>query len=126
MNRRGTLDGLQDVFLNIMSEHTDALHKVMDIQLQMPSSEKSFSSMFTHRGFELLEEGVGEEAVHQPDPESLYHWLHDTGVIAGTGKIFRNSEQMKRVIIDRLAAHFASGDGYSIHHKYVYGVYARE
>lgn len=125
MNCRGTLDGLEDIFIRIMSEYPDELNKVMNLRLNMPFDKDAFISWFTGSGFTLIKSGAGEEVVCFEAPNLLYDWLHDTGVIAGTGKLFRDSVKMEPIILEEIASRFRADTGYRINHKFVYGIYRR-
>lgn len=124
MNCRGTLAGLEDLFIKVMSEHPGELDKVMDIRFYMPESEQGFVSRFDRHDFTTLRSGGGEEVVYWDTPEQLYDWLRCTGVIAGTGKLFHDLDRIKPALVERIASDFHIDGQYRINHKFVYGVFS--
>lgn len=125
MNCYGTLTGIERMFIDVMSEYPEEVHKVMDIRLKLAPGEDGFASWFTRQGFKTIFTGSGEELVDCPTPNDCYSWLHNTGVIAGTDKLFRNLEKMRPVIIDNIASRLRVGDTYRVNHKFVYGLFRR-
>jgi len=125
MNCRGTLGGVEDLFVEVMSKHPAEVDKVMDTRFHLPANEAAFNSWFTRHGFVPALSGSGEEVVRWPAPDLLYGWLRDTGAIAGTGKLFHDPKKIAPVLIGRIAHRFAVDGGYRTNHKFVYGVYKK-
>lgn len=123
MNCRGTLAGVEDMFIEVMSKRPGEVSKVMDIRFHLPADEADFGSWFTRYGFARVMSGHGEEIVSRATPEALLAWLRETGAIAGTGKLFRDQERVDSLLIDAMARRFAAQGSYQVNHKFVYGVY---
>ena len=123
MNCMGTLRGVEDLFIEVMSEHPNEVDKIMDTRFHLPANEAAFNSWFTRHGFKPTLSGSGEQIVLWLTPELLYAWLRDTGAIAGTAKLFRDEQEMAPILIERAAKRCAVHGGYRTNHKFVYGVY---
>lgn len=126
VNIQGTLQGIEDIFLDIMEKHMDEVQKIMDIRFNLPQGVSELRLWFSRHGFAQLESGEGEELAYFDAPGELYGWLRDTGAGAGFGKISRDREGMERMIIEKIGERKLIEGKYVINHKFAYGIFRKK
>lgn len=124
-NCRGTLEGVEEIFLSVMEENIDEVIKPMEARLRLPKGTSELEKWFRKYKFYPLEVGKGEEIVKYDTPEELYDWLRKTGVLAGTSKVFKDMDKIHGSIIEKLRERNYQEDKYAINHKFVYGIFKK-
>lgn len=122
-NTRGTLAGIEDIFLKVMYKNHKEVIKPMDISFNLPYGKKGLTKWFKRYGFELVEAEDGEVIVTFDTPEQLLQWLNETGAAAGTGRIFKNYSLVKDNLIDEIRKEKYKHGKYEINHKFAYGIF---
>jgi len=126
LNCRGTLEGINEIYMSTMKDHPGALKKFMDIRSQLPKDEESFQKQIENYGFETLEVNTINETMNFSTPEDLYLWLKQTGAIAGTGKIFTESEFIEKRLIDNIRESLYYEGKYFVNHKFIQGIFKKQ
>ncbi|WP_454052338.1 class I SAM-dependent methyltransferase [Clostridium sp. Marseille-Q7071] len=125
-NVEGTLDKIESIFLKVMSEKQKEVIKPMDIKLNLPKGKKGLVKWCSQYGFRALEVEEGEVFFNFKEPEELLQWLNITGAAAGTRKIFKNYNEVKPLIIEKIKKEKYKNGAYEINHKFAYGVFRKE
>lgn len=131
-NTEGTLDKVEKIFLEVMSENQKEVIKPMDIKLNLPKGKAGLIKWCNEYGFKVLEVEDGEVFFNFNEPEELLRWINITGAAAGTRKIFKNYEDVKPYIIEKIRKekYIKKGTGkngtYEINHKFAYGIFRKE
>lgn len=131
-NVDGTLDKIEKIFLEVMSENQKEVIKPMDIKLNLPKGKIGLMNWCNKYGFKSLEVDDGEVFFRFNEPEELLHWLNITGAAAGTKKIFKDYNKIKPFIIDKIKKEKYTLKGtrknglYEINHKFAYGIFRKE
>ena len=125
-NVDGTLDKIEEIFLEVMSEKQKEVIKPMDIKLNLPKGKKGLVKWCNQYGFKALEINEGEVFFRFKEPEELMRWLNITGAAAGTRKIFKNYNEVKPLIIEKIKKEKYKNGVYEINHKFAYGVFRKE
>ncbi|WP_053955029.1 class I SAM-dependent methyltransferase [Inediibacterium massiliense] len=125
-NVDGTLDKIEKIFLNVMNENQKEVVKPMDIKLNLPQGKKGLAKWCNLYGFKVLEVEEEEVFFNFKEPEELLQWLNITGAAAGTRKIFRNYDEMKPFIIEKIKKEKYKNGVYEINHKFAYGIFRKE
>lgn len=126
VNSQGTLEDIEDIYIETMMEYPDEINKIMNIKFNLPYNEDELEKWFAEAGFTKLKTGGGEELVYFDTPEELYNWLCNTGAGAGLGKIFKDQEMMKKVITKKIAKKRYTEGKYMINHKFVFGIFRKQ
>ncbi|MEG1257268.1 methyltransferase domain-containing protein [Clostridium sp.] len=125
-NVHGTLDKVEEIFLEVMREKQEEVIKPMDIKLNLPKGNKGLVKWCRKYGFKALEVNEGEVFFRFKEPEELMQWLNITGAAAGTRKIFKNYNEVKPLIIKKIKKEKYKNGVYEINHKFAYGVFRKE
>jgi ubiquinone/menaquinone biosynthesis C-methylase UbiE len=125
-NVDGTLDKIEKIFLDVMSEKQKEVIKPMDIKLNLPKGKEGLVKWCNQYGFKALEAGEGEVFFSFKKPEELLQWLNITGAAAGTRKIFKDYNEVKPFIIEKIKKEKYKNGVYEINHKFAYGVFRKE
>ena len=125
-NVDGTLDKIEKIFLDVMSEKQKEVIKPMDIKLNLPKGKEGLVKWCNQYGFKDLEAGEGEVFFSFKEPEELLEWLNITGAAAGTRKIFKDYNEVKPFIIEKIKKEKYKNGFYEINHKFAYGVFRKE
>lgn len=125
-NVDGTLDKIEEIFLEVMREKQKEVIKPMDIKLNLPKGKKGLVKWCNQYGFKALEVNEGEVFFRFKEPEELMQWLNITGAAAGTRKIFKNYNEVKPLIIEKIKKEKYKNGVYEINHKFAYGVFRKE
>lgn len=125
-NVEGTLDKIEKIFLEVMREHQNEVIRPMDIKLKLPKGNKGLVKWCDDYGFKALETEEGEVFFSFKAPEELLQWLNITGAAAGTRKIFKNYNEIKPCIIEKIKEEKHKNGVYEINHKFAYGVFRKE
>lgn len=125
-NVEGTLDKIESIFLNVMSEKQEEVIKPMDIKFNLPKGKKGLVRWCSKYGFKALEVEEGEVFFSFKEPEELLQWLNITGAAAGTRKIFKNYHEVKPLIIEKIKKEKYKNGVYEINHKFAYGIFRKE
>lgn len=125
-NVDGTLDKIEKIFLDVMSEKQKEVIKPMDIKLNLPKGKEGLVKWCNQYGFKALEAGEGEVFFSFKKPEELLEWLNITGAAAGTRKIFKDYNEVKPFIIEKIKKEKYKNGVYEINHKFAYGVFRKE
>ena len=126
LNCRGTLNHIEEIFVETMLEYSSSIQKIMDIRFSLPKNTIELNKWFRKYNFDSLEEGAGEEKVYFDKPDELYKWLRETGAIAGTGKIFNKNEIIEKTIIEKIRKKCFFDSKYIINHKFVYAIFQKK
>jgi len=125
LNCQGTLDGLHDIYLEAMKEYPSAVEKIMEIRIQLPKNELKFSSWFQNYGFKVIFIQTVNELVSFPTPEELLIWLQKTGAIAGTNLIFKHQDEIKEILLKKIASRYYKNEKYTINHKFIQAIFQK-
>ncbi|MHA1218369.1 MAG: class I SAM-dependent methyltransferase [Candidatus Heimdallarchaeaceae archaeon] len=125
LNCKGTLQGVHKMVLETMREFPNYIEKIMKIVLELPKNERKFESWFRKYNYESIFLKTVNEEVYFSSPEDLYYWLKNTGAIAGTGKIFSESEEISEFIIKKVEENFCKNNKYTVNHKFIQGVFKK-
>ena len=125
-NCKGTLKGIDEIYIDTMKEYPSSLNKIMEIRYQLPNNQNEIKSWFKRRQFSTIFLDTVEEKVSFSSPEDLYNWLKNTGAIAGTGHIFTEDEKIVESIIDKIKNRCYYEDKYWINHKFIQGIFKKE
>lgn len=125
-NVDGTLDKIEKIFLDVMSEKQKEVIKPMDIKLNLPKGKEGLVKWCNQYGFKALEAAEGEVFFSFKEPEELLEWLNATGAAAGTRKIFKDYNEVKPFIIEKIKKEKYKHGVYEINHKFAYGVFRKE
>lgn len=125
-NVDGTLDKIEKIFLDVMSEKQKEVIKPMDIKLNLPKGKEGLVKWCNQYGFKALETGEGEVFFSFKKPEELLEWLNITGAAAGTRKIFKDYNEVKPFIVEKIKKEKYKNGVYEINHKFAYGVFRKE
>lgn len=125
-NTEGTLDKIEKIFLQVMAEQQEQVIKPMDIKLNLPKGKKGLIKWCHQYGFKVSQADEGEVIFRFKEPEALLQWLNKTGAAAGTRKIFRNYEDAKPFIIQKIEKEKYNKGHYEINHKFAYGLFRKE
>ncbi len=125
-NCKGTLKGIDEIYIDTMKEYPSSLNKIMEIRYQLPNNQNDLKSWFERRNFSTIFLDTVEEIVSFSTPEDLYKWLKDTGAIAGTGHIFSEDTEIVESIIDKIKNRCYYEDKYCINHKFIQGIFKKE
>lgn len=124
-NSKGTLTGIEEIFLEVMADYVDQVERIMDIRFKLPAGRKGLVDWLKKYQFTPVIMGSGEEIVCYETPQELYDWLFKTGALAGTGQIFREQQQIRDVIIQKIGERKEKDGKYEINHKFVYGIFQK-
>lgn len=124
-NCKGTLDGIEEIFINAMLSNIDNVDKIMDVRFSIPSSINSLYKRVKKYGFSVYDKGEGSETADFETPEELLGWLYETGAIAGTKHIFRNTEKAMNKVIENIKKSKEKDGRYFVNHKFVYVFFRR-
>ena len=125
LNCKGTLQGIHKIVLETMKEFPSYIEKLMDIVIKLPKNEKNFESWFRKYNFESIFLKTVNEVVFFSTPEGLYNWLKDTGAIAGTGKMFRDSKEIDNAVIEKIKKILYKDNKFAINHKFIQGIFRK-
>lgn len=125
-NVEGTLDKIESIFLKVMREKQKEVIKPMDIKLNLPKGKKGLVKWCNKYRFKALEVEEGEAFFSFKEPEELLQWLNVTGAAAGTRKIFKNYDEVKPSIIEKIKKEKHKNGAYEINHKFAYGIFRKE
>lgn len=122
-NVKGTLDGIEEIFLKVMSENQEELIKPMDIKFNLPKGKDGLVKWFDKYDFRDLEIAEDEVTFSFDTPEELLEWLSKTGAVAGTAQIFNDYSSVKAKIIDEIKKNKYKNGKYEINHRFAYGIF---
>ena len=122
-NVKGTLSGIEDIFLKVMYEKYEEVIKPMDISFNLPNGKEGLTKWFNGYGFEKVEAEDGEVLFTFDKPEELLKWLNETGAAAGTECIFKDYDIVKENLIEEIRKAKYNKGKYEINHKFAYGIY---
>lgn len=125
-NVEGTLDKIEKIFLKVMSENQEQVIKPMDIKLNLPKGKTGLVKWCNKYGFKDLEVEEGEVFFIFKEPEELLQWLNITGAVAGTSKIFKNYNEIKPLIIEKIKKEKYKNGIYEINHRFAYGIFRKD
>ncbi|MHA1954458.1 MAG: class I SAM-dependent methyltransferase [Candidatus Heimdallarchaeaceae archaeon] len=125
LNCRGTLEGIFEIYLDLMKSNPSRINKIMEIRLNLPKSEKSLNARFVKYGFDTISLKTVNEWVMFDTPNELYDWLKQTGAIAGTGRIFEKNKIIEDSIINKIKANLAFENQYRINHKFIIAIFRK-
>lgn len=125
-NIEGTLDKIEKIFLKVMSEKQEEVIKPMDIKMNLPKGKRGLVKWCNQYGFKVLEVEEGEVFFHFKRPSELLEWLNITGAAAGTRKIFKNYNEVRPLIIEKIKKEKYKNGTYEINHKFAYGIFKKE
>ncbi len=126
MNRKGTLAGVEEAFIEVMTSHPSQIQRVMDIRFNMPSGLETFTSWFTRQGFDICHAGEGKQIVETGSIEEMWRWLMNSGALAGAQFVFKDIHAVQDALFTALAKRLRCEHGYAVQHAYVYGVFKRK
>ena len=124
-NCKGTLEGIYEIYLELMKSDPSLISKIMEIRSNLPKNEKSLKIWFSRYKFDTIKLNTVNEWVMFDTPKKLFEWLKQTGAIAGTGKIFRNQKQSEEHIIRKIEETLSHENQYRINHKFVLGIFKK-
>jgi ubiquinone/menaquinone biosynthesis C-methylase UbiE len=122
-NVKGTLAGIERIFLKVMLRNAEKVVKPMDIKFNLPEGSKGLVKWFSKYGFEPLEVDRGEVVMSFDEPEELLSWLNNTGASAGTGSIFTDYSSVKPSLIEEIRKSKCVNGKYEINHSFAYGIF---
>jgi len=125
-NVEGTLDRIEKIFLEVMSENQRRVIKPMDIKLNLPKGKLGLVKWCNQYGFKDLDLEEGEVFFKFKEPYELLQWLNLTGAAAGTKKIFDNYNDIKPFLIEKIKKEKYKDSIYEINHKFAYGIFKKE
>ena len=124
-NVKGTLFGIEELFLKVMSQSQEVVMKPMDIKFNLPKGKDGLIKWFKKYNFENLEICEDEVTFSFNTPEELLQWLNKTGAVAGTAKIFNDYSLVKDKIIKEIRKQKYKDGKYEINHKFAYGIFRK-
>jgi ubiquinone/menaquinone biosynthesis C-methylase UbiE len=124
-NSKGTLSGMESIFLSVMKKHPDKIHKPMGIRYQLPNNKNEIVWWFQKYGFTPIEVDENEVEFFFNSPEELLEWLMQSGALAGTRKIFKDYQVVKADLIKEIEKKKYKNGHYVINHKFVYGIFKK-
>jgi ubiquinone/menaquinone biosynthesis C-methylase UbiE len=124
-NCKGTLEGIYEIYLELMKSNPFLISKIMEIRSNLPRSEKSLNAWFSKYKFDTIIIDTINEWVIFDTPRKLFEWLKQTGAIAGTGKIFTNQKQSEERIIKKIEETLCFENQYRVNHKFILGVFQK-
>lgn len=122
-NVKGTLGGIESIFLKVMYKRQEQLAKPMDIKFNLPNGKRGLTKWFNQYGFEEVKLEEDEVVIAFDNAEELIDWLSKTGAIAGTSHIFKDYTAIKEDLIEEIRKAKYKDGKYEINHKFVYGIY---
>lgn len=122
-NVKGTLAGIEKIFLKVMLRNADKVVKPMDIKFNLPKGSSGLVKWFRRYGFEAVEIENGEVIMSFNKPEELLLWLNKTGASAGTGSIFTDYAMVEESIVNEIKKEKHINGKYEINHSFVYGIF---
>ncbi len=125
LNCKGTLKGIDEIYIDTMREFPSSINKIMEIRYQLPKDQNELKIWFEKRHFITIFLDTVEEIVNFDTPEELYNWLKDTGAIAGTGHIFSDDKEIEKSIIEKIRLRCYFEEKYRVNHKFVLGVFKK-
>jgi len=125
-NVNGTLDKIEEIFLEVMRENQNKVIKPMDIRLNLPKGKNGLVKWCKQYNFKVLEVDEGEVFFRFNEPEGLMEWLNITGALACTKKIFNNYNEVEPLIVEKIRKVKYKNEAYEINHKFAYGVFRKE
>jgi ubiquinone/menaquinone biosynthesis C-methylase UbiE len=125
-NIEGTLDKVEKIFLQVMSENQKEVIRPMDIKLNLPKGKKGLIKWCDNYGFKALETEEGEVVFSFNTAEELLEWLNLTGAAAGTRRIFKDYNEVMPSIIEKIKKEKYKNGSYEINHKFAYGIFRKE
>ncbi len=125
-NCKGTLKGIDEIYIDTMKEYPSSMNKIMEIRYQLPKNQNDLKSWFERRRFSIIFLDTVEEIVSFSAPEDLYNWLKNTGAIAGTGHIFSEDKEIVESLIDKIKNRCYYEDKYCINHKFIQGIFKKD
>ncbi len=124
-NCKGTLSGIENIFLNVMKDNQSKINRPMEIAFNLPKNKKEFSMWFEKHGFIALELGEDEVEFSFDSPLDLHEWITKTGAIAGTKKIFKDYDVVLEDVLKEIEKKKYREGKYVINHKFVYGIFKK-
>lgn len=124
-NSQGTLDKMEEIFLKVMEKNPEQIDRPMDIRFNLPKGEKGLVKLFANHGFHPVSIGKGERSFVFSQPEELLDWLNKSGALAGTKQIFKCYGSIQGDLLKEIKKQKGRDDGYSINHKFVYGIFSK-
>ncbi|NPD89947.1 MAG: methyltransferase domain-containing protein [Asgard group archaeon] len=124
-NCRGTLEGISEIYLDLMKDDPSMINRIMEIGFNLPKSEKSLKTWFSRYSFDTISLKTVNELMIFKTPIELYDWLKQTGAIAGTGKIFTESKVVDNKIIEKIKDTLAYKNQYRINHKFILAIFQK-
>ncbi len=124
-NSKGTLSGIENIFLNVMKDNQSEIDRPMEIASNLPRDKKELRRWFEKYGFETLELGEDEVEFAFDRPLDLHEWITKTGAIAGTKKIFKDYEVVLEDVLKEIEKKKYREGKYVINHKFVYGIFRK-
>jgi ubiquinone/menaquinone biosynthesis C-methylase UbiE len=125
LNCKGTLEGMFEIYFDLMKEYPSQVTKIMEIGPKLPKSEKSLKAWFTKYRFDTISLKTVNEWLMFETPNELYKWLRQTGAIAGTSEIFKESKTIENKIIEQIQETLAYDNQYRINHKFILAVFRK-
>lgn len=122
-NTLGTLSGIEEIFMRVMSDNYEEVMKPMDIRFNLPKGKEGLVKWFEGYGFKRIEADEGEVKVLFNSPELLLKWINETGAAAGTACIFKDYDLIKDNLIKEIKNTKYRDGKYEINHKFAYGVF---
>lgn len=122
-NTLGTLSGIEDIFMKVMSENSAEVIRPMEIRFNLPRGKDGLIKWFKEYGFELIEADEGEVKILFDSPQLLLKWLNETGAAAGTVCIFKDYDLIKDKLIEKIGKEKYNNGKYEINHKFAYGIF---
>ncbi|MBK5113830.1 MAG: methyltransferase domain-containing protein [Candidatus Heimdallarchaeota archaeon] len=125
-NCKGTLKGIDEIYIDTMKEYSSSLNKIMEIGYQLPKNQNDLKSWFERRQFSTVFLDTVEEIISYSSPEELYNWLKNTGAIAGTDHIFSDEKEIIESIINKIENRCNCEDKYCTNHKFIQGIFKKK
>lgn len=122
-NTKGTLSGIEDIFLEVMYRNSKDVIKPMDIKFNLPNGKEGLIKWFNKYDFENIEIYEEEVLCRFEEPDQLLKWLNETGATAGTGRIFKDYDTIKMDLVEEIRKSKYKHGKYEINHKFTYGLF---
>lgn len=122
-NVKGTLSGIEDIFLKVMHRNSKDVIKPMDIRFNLPNGKEGLVKWLGKYDFENIEIYEAQVLKSFKEPEELLDWINKTGAAAGTGKIFKDYHRIKSDLVDEIRKTKYKDGKYEINHKFAYGIF---
>lgn len=121
VNRKGTLENVENSFLKIMQDYPFDINIVNNIGLKLPRSFKSLRKQFEKVGFEWKNGWDKEKSFSFKSGSLATKWVKQSGALAGTFSIM-NIYNFDNLLAKALEEKYKINNNIKITHKFLVGI----